>query len=229
MKISKLTIGIFVTLFVVVGVFILWALLGQKGPSSDTTTPSPTGGFTGVSQVAVTIPNGEAEARTQKIGQSYSEFFSELWATKVNFVPVTNGSGPAGSVYAMYAADITESQKSFPQEKTFSINIALVDVTDDDVVDAIVYNTLPGACGSAGCPLTIYKKDKNNWVNIFNAQTVGEIGLSNTITSGHVDLILTVQSGIRYPHVVTLFVWDGKTYQANNALGYWNNGHIIKR
>ena len=153
---------------------------------------------------------------------AYARLFEKILAKKILFARVNSSTGDTGSLYSLYAKDVAEAKKMFPAQSDFSIGVALLDITDDGVAEALVLDDLPGYCGTGGCTLDIYKKQNGKWVSIYNVLAQGEIGLSNTITSGYQDLFLSVHTSGSPNTAVVRYVWDGKTYQPGEVMAVWD-------
>ena len=134
----------------------------------------------------------------------------------------STGTGEMGSIYNLYTKDVADSKELFPAQKDFSIGVALLDVTDDGIAEALVFEDLPGYCGTGGCTFDIYKKQNGKWTSVYSALAQGEIGLANTITNGYQDIFLSVHSDGSPNTNVVRYVWDGKTYKAGEVMAIWD-------
>lgn len=188
---------------------------------NETTVTNTTGANSG------TNGSGGQAATTANLEQSYTTLFQQLLATGANFAWVNASStlagqaGDASAVYALYAADIANNKKMFPQAST-SIQLALTDLTNDGVPEALVYENIAYTCGTAGCPLDIYQKQKGKWVLLFTKLVGPKIGISNTLTSGFLDLFLTVGGSVPGTSAVERFVWNGSTYTYKEVVATWD-------
>lgn len=155
--------------------------------------------------------------------QVYAALFQKLNAQKIAFTAVSASStGNVADIYALYKADVAESMQLSPGETDFSIQVAAVDLNADGTPEALVYEDLPGFCGTGGCTLDIYQLQKSKWVKVSSLLAGGDIGLANTSTEGYTDLFLSVAGDIGSQTDVVRYSWDGTEYQPGAAVAAWN-------
>ena len=208
----------------------MWLLFTPPAAKAPSTQTTPTNNsYNNSNQTSVTNQTA-GTAQPQKlpdIKKEYDVLFQKILAQKISFVAVDSTSGDSGSVYALYTNDIDAEKKAYPNMTKFPISIALADLTDDNVPEALVEEDLPGYCGSGGCPLDIYKKSNGKWTLLFSSLVSGDIGLSSTITNGYRDLFLPVSGDIVYQSKIMRYTWDGKTYQPGEIMATWNGTTFI--
>lgn len=218
-------IGIWAVVVLGVAGVAYWMLSGKQAqtPAGQQQNNSNLGGYYD------TVSNGQggsqASSSTQGQGAAlvdpmvaYIDMFTKLAAKRVSFARTSSGD-----IYALFAKDVTQSKAWYPAAKDFSIGVAMEDVTDDGVAEALVLDDLPGSCGVAGCPFTIYQKSAAGWKAVFSAQVQSEVGLGNVITNGHTDLYLVQQGTVEpYETAVRHYVWDGKGYVYKDLAASWS-------
>jgi hypothetical protein len=184
-----------------------------------TVTATNSGGST-PGQGGVTADQGVS---TVDLQGAYNSLFEKLLARRVNFARVSSGD-----IYALYAGEVAQSKGWYPDAADLSIGVAMEDVTDDGVPEALVLDDLPGSCGVAGCPFTIYQKTRTAWKGIFSAQIQSELGLANAITNGHTDLFLVQQGNTApYQSAVRRYVWDGAKYAYKELSAGWDGKTFV--
>ena len=222
---SKILIGLIAAVILIGGGLLWWyvASTGQIGtPTIQTQTTQSSSGTN--NQTTVTTQGVPTQTTTQTqqvpidINAAYAALFPQILGTQVAFVQATaTSTGDMGALYKLYTSNIAANQKMYPNSAS-SIDIALVDLTEDSKPEAIVYENLLSFCGSGGCTIDVYKKVGNTWTNIFSTAGGGVVGLSNTLTSGYLDLYLTVGAG----DTVDRYMWNGSTYQYKEVMASWN-------
>lgn len=214
------TVIILILLVLLAGVALLWWMFSPNTPAaSDISQPGTSlGGFDNETDIPVSSSTpGQSTASTVDIEAAYASLFSKIGATKVDFTPVTASStGDLASLYKLYAKDVAAEQKAYPNTPA-ALDVALVDLTDDGTPEALVYERLPDYCGTGGCAFDIYKKSGGLWTKIYSTLVGGDVGLSNTLTSGHLDLFLTAEGN---PGVAR-YTWSGKTYELKEVMALW--------
>src|SRR3989344_1148832 len=166
------------------GGIALWLML-QPSPAVPPQQNEVTPGAIN-NQTSVTVPSSGGQTSTQdqtppNIDQAYAVLFEQLLAQKVPFVTVSSAAGETASIYALYANDIADSKRDYPGYAEHAIQVALVDLNEDNTPEALVLVDLPGYCGTAGCSFDVYQKSKTGWTKIFTTLTGPNIGISNTI------------------------------------------------
>ncbi len=207
-------------------VYLLMPKQVAQPPSTNVPSGSDSGSFYQPSNTTNTggQPSNEQTPDTALEQQGmYDELFKKLLAQRVVFTRVSSGE-----VYALYASDVADAKSAYPGRTDYSMAIAMLDITDDGIAEALVLNDLPGSCGPAGCPFAIYQKSGAAWSPIFYAQIQSELGLANVITNGHVDLLL-VQQGSIVPSETAIrrYVWSGKKYAYKELAAAWDGTKFV--
>lgn len=216
-KIAIAIIG-FIAIIFVVGFFIWMVILpGPQQPARPQNQYS--GGSTG--QTTVTTP-GATVVPPVDIEKENRVLFEKLSARKVEFISVGTSTGKFADIYALYATDIATAKHLFPKEKSFPIEVASVDLNGDAMAEVIVYESLPGFCGSAGCPFDVYKKENNTWRALLNTLAYETVGTLPVVREGYLDLLILVHGDVGYLSNAVRFGWDGKQYQGLETLAQWN-------
>lgn len=214
--------GLGVVLVVLVG-WWLW-------PSSPDTTPNQgQTGSNGVqypSRYTVSTTQGGSQAapvvQPTDLHAAFAALFSKVGATGVDMSQVdSSSSGDAAAVYALYQKDIVISKELYPKDGTYAFHTAFVDLNEDGMSEAIVYEDLPGFCGLLGCPLDIYQKQAGTWTKILSTIVQGQVGLLNVYINGYRSLLLTTSTGGSKSNSVT-YAWDGKTYKDGTKVATWD-------
>ncbi|MSR70957.1 hypothetical protein EXS62_02870 [Candidatus Kaiserbacteria bacterium] len=214
---------------------VAWWLGQGPVPTSDTTTGpfafpadmdnGTSAGFNnGNGGGAATVPK---EITAPDINTHYTELYSNLQANKVEFETL-NSTGPYAALYALYSADRAAYEKIFPAN-TGRLLVAAIDLNGDGVDEAIVYEDFFGYCGSGGCALDIYKKEKTVWVSILSAQASKNVGISYAAQNGYAVLFLSVEgAGLGYQTQIVRYIAINEKYQPADTVATWN-GAMFKR
>src|SRR3989344_9023243 len=227
-QLLKIITALCILLVVLGGFFLVFSWFSTPSAVPNTQTPPSGGSYSGggsnQSSVEIPSPASGQEPPVLDIPAAYTVLFDKILAKKVLFTRVSSstGTGEMGSIYNLYTKDVADSKELFPAQKDFSIGVALLDVTDDGIAEALVFEDLPGYCGTGGCTFDIYKKQNGKWVSVYSALAQGEIGLANTITNGYQDIFLSVHSDGSPNTNEVRYVWDGKTYKAGEAMAIWD-------
>jgi hypothetical protein len=210
---------------VIAGGALVWWLFFQ--PTSQ--TPGQTQNQSGTQPFT---DNGTGQttptATPSSIAKAYARLFQKLGAQNVSFSTVSAVGGDTGNLYGFYKQDVDQSKKLFPKLTDVSIQIGLVDLNGDASVEALVMDTLPIACGTAGCSFDIYQKQNGSWSLLYSSLAQGQVGVASTVTNGYHDLFLTMQ-GNGYQTNVVRFQWDGKTYVAAGTVATWDGSVFITK
>lgn len=211
---------------------IVYWLMPETSPTS-----SPQGNssnFGGFYQSTVTAEPGSSGQQASggqaptapDLDSAYGALLQKLSARKINFARVSSTAGAEGSVYALFAADVAEAKKSFPNAKDFSLGVALADISDDGVPEALVFDDMPGSCGTAGCLFGIYRKTATSWLPIFELQ-VQSVALANVVTNGHTDLFLGIQGNQGYQTNIRRYAWEDNGYRYKELVATWNGTAFV--
>ncbi len=217
-----------VSVLVVAGlVYWLWPSSSPQTPNGQMSGNSNLGGYHDT--VSVDGSGGPAGSASGTTGTevdpqvAYKTLFEKLLARRVVFARVNSGD-----VYALYTGDVAKAKEWYPNQIDFTLGIVMVDITDDGVAEALVLDDLPGSCGAAGCPFTIYQKVGSTWKSIFATQIQSELGLANVITNGHTDLFLVQQGTAEsYQTGVRRYVWDGTKYDQKELVASWDGKAFV--
>ena len=229
MSLKTITIVIVATVLILGIGFALFISATSPAATVPSTQTTQNNSYGGSNQTTVTNQS-QTPAQLQKlpdINKEYDTLFQKILAQRISFTVVDSTAGDIGSVYALYTKDIDAEKKAYPNLTKFPISIVLVDLTDDNISEALVEEDLPGYCGSGGCPLDIYKKINSKWVLLFSTLASGDIGLSNTITNGYRDLFLSVPGDLGYQNKIIRYVWDGKQYNPGEVVATWDGTTFI--
>lgn len=220
MRPNSLIIIAIVILMLLGGSFLVWWFFISSPPPVPEQTNRPVSSY-GQTSVTLPIPGQQGESIVN-LDAEYDDLFQKLTVRKIAFTFI-NSSLDAEGLYELYAQDIAETKKSFPAASDFVIGVALLDLNDDGSSEALVFESLPGICGTAGCPLDVYKKENDKWKNLFSVPTgAGEnIGISNMRTNGYAELYLGQENSI------VRFTWDGSAYQEGEVVAVWNGTTFV--
>lgn len=235
---SSVKITLSVLVFAVL-VFLAWYLLRPSVPAEPTAPIGSTDStsFGNAGMVTRTSESGENQtASTQQsqplleIGQAYVAMYISFGAVPAVFNRVHAGSsGDEADIYSLYAKDREIAGQMYPSAQDLSIAVAMVDITGDGSMEAMVYHDMPGFCGTGGCDLDIYTKQQNKWVKVFTVFAASNnIGISNTLTQGYVNLYIPISKTGSPQTAIVRYDWDGTTYQEKLEVAEWN-GTIFTR
>jgi hypothetical protein len=213
------TLGIFLLFVLGLGVaWWLWKLPSQPSEpylSGDSSLPV----------VPDSVPPNESPSSSAQkipdIDTAYTALFSKLLAHQIVFVPVRSTEGSTGSIYQLYEQDITEAKNIAPDLRDFPIMVAFNDLNEDGVLEVFAYESLPGTCGTAGCPLDVYVQQDATWKKIFNTLTAAHVGISNAYVNGYADLFLA--SG----NTVSRYSWNGTEYTQGDTVAAWDGTQFL--
>ncbi|MEK7612814.1 MAG: hypothetical protein AAB449_01550 [Patescibacteria group bacterium] len=210
--------------FITIGSLVLWFIW------PDSFIPRTiTQSFSGEEQ-SDTAPVAAAPIPTIDSDALYAALFAKLGATKVDFAQISSANNNQySSVFALYAQDVADYKKLFPQSPSPALGIAFKDLNGDVVSDAIVYENLSGiACGSAGCAVEVYRKQGNTWNNILSTLGSDIVGVADSKTSGFNDLFISTD-GEAGAVLVVKYVWNGSRYERSSTAAIWNGSTFIVR
>lgn len=207
-------------------VVVLLALGGGVFWLTRPTAPATNTPVIPVDSSGYTAPVGVTSGNTIKapdIDKQYQQIFATLSAQKVVFTPVGSSAEEGwGKIYDLYADDIESSMKLSPDAGTYILHAALVDLNADGVEEVLVYEDLPGFCGSAGCPFGVYTLEGTAWKRVLSVLSGDTIGVTQAKTQGFSDLLVVagVTSDGSVP--MTRYSWDGKQYAEGGVVATWN-------
>ena len=226
------TLAVFVLTGLAYG-FITWS--SKPNSTTNPDNPSFTGGLY-QTQTSVTNPTaGGANIQQDPVvsatitqNSDYNKLFAKLLAQRVVFSRVSAGGGDTDEIYKMYAAQLAEAKAAYPNNKNGSFGVAMVDITDDGVAEALVLEDMPGNCGTAGCPFVIYKKAGAVWTPILQTQVQYEVGLGNAIINGHRDIYLAKQGiDASFETAIRHYVWNGSKYAYKGLADKWTGTNFV--
>jgi hypothetical protein len=223
---NKFTVILLAVTGVLVAIgFVIWLIIRPQ-PAQEpvqvpvqNAPPSNSGSQTQVQTPAVPS-QPPAEETSVNLDEEYQRLFDRLGAQRLIFARVDSTQGDAGGVYALYEADVADARASFPELGSYPISVALTDLGGDSALEAVVIEDLPGYCGTAGCPVDIYRREGNAWTLVFSS-LVGEIvGVSSTQTNGYAELYFAQGNAVyQYAWTDGTYVpwaltaqWDGTTF-----------------
>lgn len=209
----------------------LWSSLSSNTPNDGQRAPDGT--QFPIQDVPYTPRSGQNGSQAQSSSQSpditaaFASLFSQVGATSVTMVKIdAASSGDSAAIYALYAGDVAISKEIYPKDSSYPMHVAFVDLNEDGTSEAIVYEDLPGFCGTVGCALDIYQKRAGTWSKIFDTVVQGEIGLLNVYVNSYRSLLLTTSAGGSQSNAVP-YAWDGKVYQPGTVVAAWDGTTFI--
>lgn len=207
--------------------FVIWLFIRPSPAQEPVQTPSaqnePQGSFGSQPRAQtptapVQSPAGEAIVDIEK---EYERLFGQLSLQRVNFMSVDSTQGEAGSVYALYEADVADARASFSALSSYPISVSLTDLDGDGTAEAIVVEDLPGYCGTAGCPVEVYRREGNSWSLLFSTLAGKTVGITSTKTNGYAELYLAQGNEINQ------YVWMDGTYSPWGMVAQWNGSNFV--
>lgn len=229
---NKITIIIlaFAAVLFVIGV-IIWLLIRPAPVQEQVEAPRQaepvrnSGSQTQAQPPPVQSPAASPEAPIEQtpatLEEAYQRAFGELGVQRLLFARVDAPTGERGSVYALYEDDIADARSSFPGLDSYSLQIALTDLGGDGTVEAVVIEDLPGYCGTAGCPLDIYRREGNAWVRIFSTLAGEIVGITESRTNNYAELYLTQGNAIYQ------YAWVDETYSPWGFVAQWDGSAFV--
>jgi hypothetical protein len=181
------------------------------------------------SSVSINRDGGEVPQKLPDIEAAYANLFRQILATEPSFTPTDSTSAATKDIYALYTSQIAQVKKEYPNTSSYAIEIALIDLTGDGTNEAIVSLSLPGYCGTGGCPLDILRKSGTKWNIVSSFLSNGPVGISNSLNNGFLDLYISEQSDTGYVGQVLRYGWSGATYEPKKIMAYWNGTKFVLR
>lgn len=218
----KLILIWFIAVLLVVGAGLGLYLMLAKPATVETPAATPAQNTPTDSSVTVPTHVQSTGDPSLDLDNAYTSLFNKIGAQRVSFVPVASANGEVGSVYALYSADVALAKKTFPKLTTFPINIALIDLNKDGAAEAIIWENLPGVCGSSGCPLEVYTKVSGTWTLLYSGQGGSTAGVSRVYTSGYADILLPITGDVAYQSKIVKYSWNGTKYAPNGVVATWD-------
>lgn len=229
MSVKTLITSLIVVVAVAGAAVVGWLLWVSKHTTTEPIISNTTSGG-GANTTNVSNSSSQASslepAAAPDILKAYAGLFASLLASPISFNQATSSSGTRAAITALYAKDIEENKKITGQ--IASVDMAIEDLNNDGIDEVLVYENLPIACGTAGCPLEIYQNIQNKWTLLYSIMTGEYVGLSNTLTNGYLDLFLSTQGGIGFQSQVVRYVWKDGAYQPGEIVATWNGSAFLK-
>lgn len=194
-------------------------------PSSTNTETNPPAHSTTVS-VSTNNPSTQTgQVLNVDVDKAYKELFGQFGATPVPFIVVSSATDKEyGSIYALYSADVSQSKKFFPEAGNYSIGVSLADLNGDGVREALVYENLPGYCGTGGCLFNVYQKQSGSWKQILSTLAGETVGVSDSSTNNFNNILVTTKASAAQ---VEMYVWDGSKYKSWQTVATWNGSKFV--
>ena len=190
---------------------------GPVGFPADTDA-GPSGSNSGGTTNASSLPS---QITSPDLDAQYATLYVRLGINELVFSPLVS-NGPFAALYSLYNADRTAYLALFPAGKP-QLLVATADLNGDGTDEALVYEDFPGYCGSAGCGLEVYKKEKSGWKSILSAEASNRVGISYTTQNGYAILYLSVQGAdLGYQTQIVQYVAVGGNYQPSGTVATWN-------
>lgn len=211
---------------------IVWYVSRPQTESQSPASSVDGGNGAFQSRSTVTISPSEAQAQAeadlQNLRQAYEALFNRLIAQKVAFAEVGQSStGAEGEIYKLYADDIALDKQLFPNTEDSSIQVAMLDLNQDGVAEALVYEDLASFCGTGGCAFEVYQKKSGAWVKIFSTASWPDIALANVIENGYFALYLPIRDNPEFGVSVWRFSWSGTTYKPGELMAHWSGEKFV--
>ncbi len=224
--------------FVLIVVGLAWWLISMRPAASPTVPYSSTffgqskysSGVSTPSQSAPTSSTAPANsAPLSNLDTQYTALFAQAGVSVPHFLAVSSVNDPLlGAVYVLFGSDIAQDKKLYPQQGTFSMDMASVDLNGDGVPEVLVYENLHGYCGSGGCQVYVFVKQGSSWHALLTALGSEMVGVSVHKTNGYDDLLLSVPGAVGYQTQVQWYIFNGTSYQPGSVFAMWNGTSFIK-
>lgn len=227
-KIVTWTIVVLLAALLGVGVFTLWLIRSggtQAPPQQQTEIPSQTSA--GNTTVSSTSNNPASSSSSADVAKQYAALFASLNAQPISFTEVDGAQGSYGDIYKLYADDIALSKKIAPNAPHYALEVGSIDLEGDGTAEVIVYENLPGMCGSGGCPIDLYKKHSTLYESMFSVLGNGTVGILSTKTQGYFDLLLSTHGDTGFKTDVAEYKWDGSTYAKGSVVATWDGANFV--
>lgn len=154
--------------------------------------------------------------------EQYALLFDSVGAIRIDFALATSGE-----IYNLYADQVELAKQVDPNAGEFAIQIAMHDLNNDKVHEAIVYNAMPGFCGSGGCSFHVWRKGSAGWENIYEGLAYDTVGVTESTTGDYKNLLLSVHGGVGYMTQVLQFIFKDEAYQRWNLVAVWNGERFV--
>lgn len=224
----KKFIFIFGLAILFLGGILFWLL--NKSSSTTPSTPTvqhSTSDFPVAPQNNSNSNPVSAPPQPVETGYSIDSLFNILSAQKVSFTRVAaDASGSMAGLYDLYKKDKNIAKSLYPSNIDFSIGVSMVDLNHDGIQEAIVYEDLPGFCGSGGCTLDIYQRNQKGWNKIFSAISGPDVGIANSSTNEYSDLFFTVHGEIKPQSTLARYIWNNNQYNSKENVAIWNGSQF---
>lgn len=224
MNVQKIIITSIIILVLALGGVLgvaLWSNSGSKTPAQNEEQQTPVGGTqtstNGQQGSVVTPTTGAIDSKKE-----YDSLFSTLKARRLILELVGSPTGPYGSVYSLYSEDIALAKKIVPDASGYTMHMASTDLNGDGTAEVVVYEDLPGMCGTGGCEIDVYKKNGTTYELILSALGYEYIGVASSQTNGFTDLNLSHHGETGFMTNVVKYTWSGNAYNASSTVATWD-------
>ncbi|HEY4501829.1 MAG TPA: hypothetical protein VJJ20_02080 [Candidatus Paceibacterota bacterium] len=231
----KLIIGFVVGVLLLAGLaWLLWSVPDASAPGTQT---QGTGFPEDTNYIG--YPSGSGEdtdenspakrkaAAAVNIDKAYQEAFVALSANFIEFASVASATGDATALYSLYAADVAEAKKLYPNVAKYAIEVSLVDLDGDGANEALVLESLPGFCGRGSCPLDVYKNKSGQWVKVSSFTANGSVGIELDKTEGYRNLLVSIQDKQTGVSQIWRCIWDGTQYKIVTSVAVWTGDKFV--
>lgn len=213
-----------VAIFVIIGGAIWWLV---RPPTQSVQEGNMQSTGYAPNRYTITVP-GSSTPLVVDIDKEYAALFSNLSAKSVAFSLIDSATGKLAPIYALYENDITLSKKMMPAASSFALQVAFQDLNADGLEEIVVYESLPGFCGSGGCPLDIYTYSGSAWTQILSTIAAEKIGIAPSVSGGYKELFLTAGTDTEGRVTVVRYIWDGSQYAPGTEAAYWDGTKFVQ-
>ncbi len=216
------------TLVVGIAWYIFRPEAAPQTPGSADTQGSA--GYPSRSTVTVSTPQTQAQTQValDSTQTAFDNLFKNLLAQRVAFVDVDLGStGVEGEIYKLYAGDLARNKQLYPNTTDSSIQVAMLDLNEDGVAEALVYEDIASYCGTGGCAFEIYQKKQGTWTMLFTTLAGPDVAIANVISNGYFSLYLSTREDLEYGTSIQRFSWDGASYKPGEVMAVWDGMGFI--
>jgi hypothetical protein len=230
MQSNQYKILVVLGILLAISMLIAWFLFGQLS-STNTAKPSgstnTTSGGTAFGSPPNTptgthAPGSSTVVQTRDFAAAYASLFQNINAHALTFGAV-DASHDTQGIYALYRSDVSIAQRYASAGESLSVEVAWQDLNYDGTAEALVYENLPGFCGSGGCPFEVYQKNGGVWRKILSTTALRDaVGISTQLTGAFADMYLSVAGVPASELHVVRYAWDGAAYQRKNTVAAWN-------
>lgn len=198
-------------------------------------SPTPTGGSQvpivpgGPTTVLVDTPPQSSSGNSQPqspqevvvpdTDSAFNSLFIKLGANRLSFEALPAASYP--QLYVAYQSEFALYKKLYPEQPTPTLNGTEIDLNNDGAKEVMVVLNFPGFCGTAGCPLDVYRSKTNTNTPLLTTVAFEAVGVMAGAAGGYASLLLTSSSD-GYVAETKRYSYTNGTYQPAESLGKWN-------